>query len=211
MTTSNPAATEPNGASTPTDPPANGSSADPPANGQSAGASDPAASATASSPAPDAKSPDSAGCSEIPAYPHAVLTADVKLALEIPRPPDEASQLPYKFTLSNDDGSYTKTLTLASDCQPGTKDGTSVITFEGLTEHHTYSLECDDGSTTFKLFENVDYADVPNIQAEAAPPPDITVDDFVTRVHAADDGFEAAVAAITGIDIPTHDPPQAAS
>jgi hypothetical protein len=133
---------------------------------QEAAADDPASSspdanadAPASSPASDPK-PDGDDCAQISTYTHAQLTADVKLSVQIPYPPDQAAQLPHKLTLANDDSSYSKTLTLASDCQAGPTSDTSVVTFDALTEHHTYTLQCDDGTTTYSLFENVSYEDI---------------------------------------------------
>jgi hypothetical protein len=117
------------------------------------------ADAPASSPASDPK-PDGDDCAQISTYTHAQLTADVKLSVQIPYPPDQAAQLPHKLTLANDDSSYSKTLTLASDCQAGPTGDTSVVTFDALTEHHTYTLQCDDGTTTYSLFENVSYEDI---------------------------------------------------
>ena len=120
-----------------------------------------------SSQAPDSKPPDSDGCAEIPTASHVVLQAAIKLLVQVPFATDEASQLPHKLTLTNDDGSYSKTLSLGSDCQPGDVDGTSVITFEDLTEDHTYSLHCDDGSSTYPLFESHSYDELD--QKLAAP------------------------------------------
>lgn len=158
---------------------------------------------------PSSQAPDSGGCAEIPAAPHAVLVASVQVNVELPRSTDEASQMPYKFTLTNDDGSYSKTLTLASDCKAGDSDGTSVLTFEDLTEDHTYSLQCDDGDTTYDLFQGVSYEDIPNL-TPAAPPTDLGVGDHFTKMQSDDDAFAAAVAPLDSLDgIPSHDPENA--
>jgi hypothetical protein len=107
------------------------------------------------------------------------LTAAIKLAVRVPYSTDKATQLPHKLTLSNDDGSYTKTLTLASDSQPGGVDGTSMVTFEDMTEQHTYTLQCDNGDTTYALFKDLTYEQVLKFLAqddggssEAAAPTD---------------------------------------
>ena len=110
-----------------------------------------------SSQAPDSKPPDSDGCAEIPTAAHAVLTAEIKLAVQLPYPMDQVTQLPHKLTLTNDDGSYSKVLTLASDCTAGSTDGTSLITFTDLTDGHAYTLQCDDGTETNSMFEKVPY------------------------------------------------------
>ena len=110
--------------------------------------------------APSSTPPDSGGCAEIPAAPHAVLTAAISLLVQIPLATDAARQLPDKLTLTSDDGSVSQTLALASDCQPGDTDGTSVLTFKELAEHHTYSLEHDDGTTTYVVFKDVPYDQV---------------------------------------------------
>ena len=81
----------------------------------------------------------------------------MKLAVQIPYPLAQANQLPHKFTLANDDSSYSKTLTLASDCTAGDVDGTSLVTFTDLTDGHTYTLQCDDGTQVYSMFENVPY------------------------------------------------------
>jgi hypothetical protein len=80
------------------------------------------------------------------------------MAVQVPFPLDQASQMPHKFTLSNDDNSYSTTLSLASDAQAGTDDGTCVVVFADMTENHTYTLQCADGSgTPVFVFEGVDY------------------------------------------------------
>ena len=126
---------------------------------------DPAPADPASASAPTTETNDD--CAEIPAYPHAVLTGSVKLAVQVPCPTDEATQLPHKFTLSNDDGSYSKTLTLASDSHAGNTGGTSVVTFEDMTENHTYSLKCDNGDTSYALFEGLTYEQVLKLDTQA--------------------------------------------
>jgi hypothetical protein len=84
-----------------------------------------------------------------------VLEADIKLVLRFPAA--DPSQGSHKLTLSNDDGSYTKTLTFPTDCQPGHKEGTLVMTFDGLTDGHTYSLQDVDDDETYSVFDPVDY------------------------------------------------------
>jgi hypothetical protein len=88
------------------------------------------------------------------------LTAEIKLAVQLPYPMDQVTQLPHKLTLTNDDGSYSKVLTLASDCTAGSTDGTSLITFTDLTDGHTYTLVCDDGDGPVELFKDVPYAQI---------------------------------------------------
>src|SRR5689334_19999491 len=78
------------------------------------GSSTPSAATPADAP-PASTPPASAGCAEIPTASHVVLTAEVKMAIEVPFSLDEAGQMPHKFTLSNDDNSYSKALSLASD------------------------------------------------------------------------------------------------
>jgi hypothetical protein len=65
--------------------------------------------------------------------------------------------MPHKFTLANDDGSYTQTLAVASDAQPGDAAPSVILTFTNLAEHHTYTLSCDNGDSTYTVFENVHY------------------------------------------------------
>jgi hypothetical protein len=77
--------------------------------------------------------------------------------VELPLSSDEVAQLPHKFTLTSDDGSVTQTLALASDSQAGDDADTVVLTFKNLAEHHTYTLRCDNGDTTYAVFESVDY------------------------------------------------------
>jgi hypothetical protein len=89
-----------------------------------------------------------------------VLEASIKFAVQLPKTTDEASQMPHKFTLTNDDGSYSKTLTLESDAKPGDDDGTCMLLFEDMTENHTYSLQCDNGESQYMLFEDVNYGDL---------------------------------------------------
>ncbi len=146
-----PPASTPAPASTPPDsaPPSAPASAPPDSSADSKppDSSPPASDASPpSSQAPDSKPPDSDGCAEIPTAAHAVLTAAIKLMVELPTATDP-EQPPHKFTLSNEDGSYSKTLTFPSDAQPGETEGTSVLMFEDLTDGHTYSLqgEGDDG------------------------------------------------------------------
>jgi hypothetical protein len=168
-TSTPPAATDPSQDPAPADPeaasqpPQDPPPTDPAATTQPS--QDPAPADPASASAPTTQSSDD--CAEIPAYPHAVLTGSVKLAVQVPYPTDQATQLPHKLTLSNDDGSYSKTLTLASDSQPGNTDGTSVVTFEDMTENHTYSLKCDNGDTSYTLFEGLTYEQVLKLDTEA--------------------------------------------
>ena len=141
-----------------------GGSTEAPTNGSTGSTTDtpadqPGSPATADSASSEAT--DTSGdCAEIPCAAHAVLTAAIKLAVRVPYSTDEATQLPHKLTLSNDDGSYTKTLRLASDSQPGGVDGTSMVTFEDMTEQHTYTLQCDNGDTTYMLFKDITYEQV---------------------------------------------------
>ena len=94
--------------------------------------------------------------------------------MQVPYPTDQASQMPHKFTLANDDNSYSQTLSLASDAQAGDADGTSVVTFKGMTESHTYTLQCDDGSGSapYVMFQEVDYDTmISKLSANGGAPP----------------------------------------
>jgi hypothetical protein len=112
-----------------------------------------------SSKAPDSAAPDSDGCAEIPTAAHAVLVAEIQLVIALAMPPDVASQLSNTLTLTNDDGSYTKTLTFASDCQASDNE-TSKLTFEGLTDGHTYSLQGQDDFGSYTVFADITYHDI---------------------------------------------------
>ena len=153
--TSAPASTPPDSA--PTSAPAS-APPDSSADSKPADSSPPASDASPPpSQAPDSNPPDSDGCAEIPTAAHAVLQAIIKLHINIPFTIDEASPLPHKLTLTNDDSSYSKTLSFASDCQPGNADGTSLLSFVDLTEDHRYTLQCDDGNSSYSIFENIPY------------------------------------------------------
>jgi hypothetical protein len=101
------------------------------------------------------------------------LTAEVTLAVQVPYTLEQANQMPHKLTLANDDNSYSQTLSLASDAQAGDTDGTSFVLFKDLTENHTYTLQCDDGSgTTTTMFQAIDYdklIDTLSASSSAAP------------------------------------------
>jgi hypothetical protein len=112
----------------------------------------PASSDTADTPAPDP-----GDCAEIPTYSHAILTAQITLVLQLPYSTDQAQQLPHKFLLTNADASYSKTLVLASDGQPGPADGTTALLFEDIVEDDTYTLNCDDGGWTYAVFSGIPY------------------------------------------------------
>jgi hypothetical protein len=113
-------------------------------------AADPNAAST-SAPA----SPDS--CAQIPAAAHVVLEAEIKLLVQIPRSAADAQQMPHKFTLTSDDGSVNVTLP-ASSAVAGDVDGTAIVTFTGLAEHHSYTLQCDNGSSpVYTIFQGVPY------------------------------------------------------
>jgi hypothetical protein len=145
-------------------------------------ASSPPASTPPSSKPPDSAPPSSAApassgdCAEIPAAAHAVLTTQIKLGVKVMFPVDQTSQFPHKLTLSNDDGSYSKTITLSAS-QAGDTDGTSVVTFADLTEGHTYTLQCDngDGTDPYNLFENQPYDQIvdrtPDSSQDTTAPP----------------------------------------
>jgi hypothetical protein len=123
---------------------------------------DPAADSAPASTPPDSTPPSSAppssgGCAEIPTAAHAVLEADIKLIVQLPTATDP-NQPPGKLTLSNEDGSYSKVLNYPADCQPGDTDGSSVMTFDGMTDGHTYSLQYDDGSgSPYYVFQSIAY------------------------------------------------------
>jgi hypothetical protein len=153
---------------------------------------DPPAStpAPASSPAPDsaqAAPPDSApasapasasgDCAEIPTACHAVLEAAIKIVVELPFATTDSSQPAHQLTLSNEDGSYSKTLSFPSDCQPGEKDGTCIMTFDGLNDGHTYTLQGGDDAGTYAVLDPTEYHQiVPTFGAQGGgsqdPPPD---------------------------------------
>jgi hypothetical protein len=97
-----------------------------------------------------------------------VLNAAFKLIVQVPTPADPAAP-PHKFTLTNEDGSYTKTLTLPSDAQAGPTDGVSTLTFDDLTDGHSYTLqgEGDDG-TSYELLPATPYH---QIGGDGSPPP----------------------------------------
>lgn len=129
----------------------------PPASGDPPPSSQPA---PASTPAPNSAPPSSGGAAEIPAAPHAVLTTDIPLTIEFPYGVDAAKQFPHTFTLTSDDGSLSQTMSLANDAVAGASGVTSVIVFTGLAEHHTYTLQCNNGETTYSLFASVPYEDL---------------------------------------------------
>jgi hypothetical protein len=148
--------------------------------------SSPPDSAPASAP-PDS-TPDAGDCAEIPTAPNVVLRADVKLTLAIPASLEQATQMPHKFTLANDDNSYSRTLSLASDAGAGDTGGTSFLIFTDMTESHTYTLQCDDGtSSPYIVFQNVDYDTmIDTLGAADTTPP--------TSQDAPDNGSPNAVA-----------------
>ena len=152
------ASTEPTSSRPPASSPPASDAMPPPS---SAGASDSGSVHDSTPPASDSspsEGPVSAGdCAEIPAYPHVVLTAEIKLLVELPLALDEATKLPHKLTLTSDDGTVSQTLALASDATAGDTDGTSLLTFTDLSEQHTSTLACDDGDTTYTLFDAEPY------------------------------------------------------
>ena len=117
----------------------------------------PDATATDDSASSDSNTDGSGDCAEIPCAAHAVLEAEIKLLLQVPVTITEANGLPHKFTLTSDDGSLSQTLALASDATTGDADATSLMTFKDLAEHHAYTLQCDNGQTTYTVFKNVPY------------------------------------------------------
>jgi hypothetical protein len=141
-------------------PPASTSPDSAPASAPATGAQPPSSpsgtdAATASQQTPDSTNSDD--CVEIPTAPHAVLEVEIKLLVRIPRSVDEAQQMPHKFTLTSDDGSVNTTVP-ASSAEAGDVDGTSVITFTGLAEHHVYTLQCDNGSLPiYTIFQGQPY------------------------------------------------------
>jgi hypothetical protein len=99
------------------------------------------------------------------------LTAEIKLLVRIPRSVDEAQQLPHRFTLTSDDGSLNTTVP-ASSAEAGDVDGTSVITFTGLAEHHTYTLQCDNGySPIYTIFQGQPYEAIGEDDGSQDPTP----------------------------------------
>jgi hypothetical protein len=144
-----PASSPPASASTPTDSTPPASDGSPPASAGAPPSSQPAAS----------KPPDSGGCAEIPTAAHAVLQAAFKLTVQLPTATDP-NQAPHKFTLSNEDGSYSKMLTFPSDAQPGETDGISLLVFEDLTDGHTYTLQGEGDDGAYAIFPPTAYHDV---------------------------------------------------
>jgi hypothetical protein len=134
--------------------PGNPSNASPGDTGPDATNSDPSTSDPSNSSDPATTNSDD--CAQIPTASHAVLEVSIKLIVRVPLTTDAAGQLPNKLTLTSEDGSYTKTLTFASDCQPGA-DGGSVLTFDGLTDGHTYSMQGEDDRGTYTVFSNIPY------------------------------------------------------
>lgn len=139
------------------DPP-NNASTDPPE-----GSSDQSADASTDGASSDSTKDDSDDCAEIPCAAHAVLTANISFVLEFPHSADDAKPFPHKFTMASDDGSFSQTLSLGTDAQPGDTEGTSILTFQNLVEHHSYTLQCDNGNATYTLFEHMPYEDLQNI------------------------------------------------
>jgi hypothetical protein len=147
---------------------------------ESTDTSTPANSAPANGPADAASSAsatdDTDECAAIRQGAHAVLVAEFKLVVQIPLGTDAAIQISDKLTLTSEDGSYNKTLSFATDCQPGDTEGTSVVTFDGMTDGHTYTLSCDDGATTSTLFKDIPYDQIVAqvgaqcVQAPVQPP-----------------------------------------
>jgi hypothetical protein len=81
----------------------------------------------------------------------------MKLVVQLPTATDP-NATPHKFTLSNEDGSYSTTLTYPADAQPGPADGVSILTFENLTDGHSYSLQAEgDDGTTYVLLQSTPY------------------------------------------------------
>ena len=156
-------ASSPTPASAPADPPASTpapASAPADAAPDSAPSSAPPASAPPSSApasAPASTKDDSGDCAEIPTACHAVLEAAIKIVVELPFATTDSSQSAHQFTLSSEDGSYSKTLSFPSDCQPGEKDGTSVMTFDGLNDSHTYTLQGGDDAGTYAVLDATAY------------------------------------------------------
>jgi hypothetical protein len=102
---------------------------------------------------------DSDDCAQIPTAAHVVLQASIQIVIQLAIPLDVASQMSNTLTLTNEDGTYTKTLTFASDCQAG-DDGTSKLTFDGLTDGHTYSLQGQDDDGSYTVFAGIAYQDL---------------------------------------------------
>jgi hypothetical protein len=98
-------------------------------------------------------------CAEIPGAVHAVLQADITLQVRIPRAVDDVKLMPHKLTLTSDDGSVSQTLPI-SGAEAGDIDGTSIVTFTGLAEHHSYALQIDNGDTTYVVFSGQPYDEI---------------------------------------------------
>lgn len=65
--------------------------------------------------------------------------------------------MPHQFILTSDDGSVNATVA-ASTAVAGDVDGTSLITFTGLAEHHKYTLQCNNGSVpVYTIFQDEPY------------------------------------------------------
>jgi len=131
--------------------------ADPPPSTPSSASTPPGSGDTPPSSQPDSIGGGSDDCAEIPTAAHVVLTAEIKLVVQIPFATEAAVDPSHELTLTNDDGSYAKTLTFASDCQAGDISGTSVMVFDGLTDGHTYSLHGKDDNGGYTIFDKIPY------------------------------------------------------
>ena len=65
----------------------------------------------------------------------------------------------HKLTLTSDDGSVSQTVPI-SGAEAGDIDGTSIVTFTGLAEHHTYALQIDNGDANYVVFANQAYEQI---------------------------------------------------
>jgi hypothetical protein len=72
---------------------------------------------------------------------------------------DDVKLMPRKLTLTSDDGSVSQTLPI-SGAEAGDIDGTSIVTFTGLAEHHSYALQIDNGDTTYVVFSGQPYDEI---------------------------------------------------
>jgi hypothetical protein len=129
--------------------------------------------------ASSASKDDPDDCAEVPRAAHVVLVAEHTLLVQLSFAVDDASQLAHTFTISNGDGSYSKTLALATDCTPGDVDGTSLLTFEELSEDQTYTLQYAVNGSTYTIFAGVLYDEsfVSTLNAQAAANGDSSSDD----------------------------------
>ncbi|HXN30320.1 MAG TPA: OmpA family protein, partial [Polyangiaceae bacterium] len=85
------------------------------------------------------------------------------LVVRIPYALEDADDLPHVFTLSADDDTISQTRKLSSDCRAADDPQMAEFFFSHLPETHAYTLKCDDGNTTYALFDKIPYAKLPDV------------------------------------------------